>query len=169
MPVYAVAPSMCSRHEPPQDLFPIRSPLVVADFLLSHVRGKAFIEIGTRSGDVMACLSHYAGSATAVERAENYCKKLRERNLTVLCKDVETFTARTWPAGDVYYWWPDDAGGQSELWLQMTARAMRAQQRTGASVFIGFDAWWKPDMDNLRRLLRLYAPSPNLRAALSVG
>ena len=148
-PAYAVGQSVCTSFGPPVDLYPIRSPLVVADFLLPHVRGKTFCEIGTRNGDVLGCLAHYASSVTAVEMAEHYCEKLRDRGLGVACQNFESFTAKSMPAADVYYWWPADAGGQNELWLQMLARAMRVQRRH-AKVFIGFDAAWQPGMPSNR-------------------
>ena len=60
-----------------EDLYPVRSPLVVADFLAEHVRGKRFVEIGTRNGDVLSCVSHAASQVTAIEMDDKYCSKLR--------------------------------------------------------------------------------------------
>ena len=34
----------------PLDVYPIRSPLIVADFLLPYVRNRIFVEIGTPDG-----------------------------------------------------------------------------------------------------------------------
>jgi hypothetical protein len=42
------------------DDYPIRSPLAVADFLAPIVAGRRFTEIGTRNGDIMSCLAHFA-------------------------------------------------------------------------------------------------------------
>ena len=47
------------------------------------------------------------------------------------------------------------AGGQNELWLRIIARALR-QKQAPASVFIGFDSHWKPDMGVLPMLLQKY-------------
>ena len=55
------------------DLFPIRSPLIVADYLSNLVKGRSYAEIGTRNGDVMGCVSRYAASVTAIEMEEAYC------------------------------------------------------------------------------------------------
>jgi hypothetical protein len=138
------------------DVYPIRSPLAVADFLSQHVKGRTFCEIGTRNGDVMGCVSHFAKSVTAIEMDTNYCNKLRQRGFGVACQKVEEITAQQWPVADVYYWWPSDAAGQNELWLRLISRALRANNGARATVFIGFDAHWKPDMDVLPTLVQKY-------------
>ena len=137
------------------DLYPIRSPLIVADFLAEQVRGRKFCEIGTRNGDVMGCVAHYASSVTAIEMDEGYCKKLRARGFTVACDMFEQIPVSTWPVADVYYWWPSDAGGQNELWLRILARALRARGAR-ATVYIGADGHWKPDLQYLPELVRKY-------------
>ena len=137
------------------DLYPIRSPLAVADFMAEHVRGRTYAEIGTRNGDVMSCISRFAKSVTAIEMDPTYCAKLRSRGYGVACSKVEEISAAAWPVADVYYWWPSDAGGQNELWLQLISRALRAHGAR-ASVFIGFDEHWPPDMGVLPPLVRKY-------------
>ena len=101
-PVYAVAPSVC--HSLPNfqavDLFPIRSPLAVADFLGPRLRGHSFAEIGTRNGDVMSCLAHFAKEVIAVEMDEGYCRKLRSRGYTVVCQNSETIPLTDFPMAD---------------------------------------------------------------------
>lgn len=156
-PTWSVGPSVCHSFLgfTPIDLFPIRSPLAVADFLGPQLVGRSFCEIGTRNGDVMSCLSHFTSALTAVEMDQGYCKKLRDRGFGVACIDVETIPARDFPMADVYYWWPSDAGGQNELWLLLVARALRKQGRT-ASVFIGADNHWEPDMKYLPALAKRY-------------
>jgi len=139
----------------PADLYPIRSPLVVADFLASQVGGRSFCEIGTRNGDVMSCVSKFAKSVTAIEMDEGYCKKLRTRGFGVACQRVEDIATSDFPQADVFYWWPSDAAGQNELWLRIVARALRLQGRR-ASVFVGFDTHWQPDMGNMPGLVRKY-------------
>ena len=111
--------------------------------------------IGTRNGDVMGCVAHYAKSVTAIEMDETYCNKLRKRGYNVACDMVENIPVKTFPVADVYYWWPSDAGGQNELWLRMLARMLRARRAT-ASIYIGCDAHWKPDMDYFVPLVRKY-------------
>ena len=139
----------------PADLFPIRSPLVAADYIGSQVQGKAFCEIGTRNGDVMSCVSKFASSVTAIEMDPGYCAKLRSRGFGVACERVEDIPREDFPVAEAYYWWPSDAHGQNELWLRIVARALRAQGRR-ASVFVGFDTHWEPDMSNLPLLVRKY-------------
>ena len=137
------------------DLFPIRSPLAVADFLSAQVRGRAFAEIGTRNGDVLNCVSHFAKSVTAIEMDPPYCTALRARGFGVACKQFELILPDEFPLADVYYWWPSDAGGQNELWLRIIAMNLRLRGHR-ASVFIGCDSHWKPDMDTLPGLVSKY-------------
>ena len=186
------------------DLFPIRSPLIVADYLSVAARGRSFCEIGTRNGDVMGCVSRFARSVTAIEMDEGYCAKLRARGFGVACQRIEDIPIEDFPTADVYYWWPSDAGGQNELvrpqpppstslhlslhlsrprrplsgciatrasawvgsrplslsraraqWLRIVARALR-HKAARATVYVGFDVHWQPDMGVLPNLLRKY-------------
>lgn len=157
MEPWSARPSVCTSLPDfvPLDLFPIRSPLMVADYLATFVKGKNFAEIGTRNGDVMGCVSRFAASVTAIEMEPAYCRKLKDRGFNVACQRVETIEPKAFPAADVYYWWPSDAGGQNELWLRIVAHALKLQQRS-ASVFVGFDAHWAPDMSVLPDLVSKY-------------
>ena len=138
------------------DLFPIRSPLSVADYLSEQVKGRAFCEIGTRNGDVMGCVSHFAKSVTAIEMDPPYCRSLRARGFGVACKQVEYILPEDFPLADVYYWWPSDAGGQNELWLRIIARNLKVQGQHRATVYVGFDSHWQPDMQSLPDLVGKY-------------
>ena len=71
------------------DSYPTRSPLLIADYLISLVRGRRYVELGTRNGDIMACVSRFARTATAVEVNREYCRSARARGLQVLCQPVE--------------------------------------------------------------------------------
>ena len=137
------------------DLFPIRSPLIVADYLSVAAKGKSFCEIGTRNGDVMGCVSRFARSVTAIEMDQGYCTKLRARGFGVACQRLEDIPIEDFPTADVYYWWPSDAGGQNELWLRIVSRALR-YKTAKATVYVGFDVHWQPDMAVLPMLLRKY-------------
>ena len=86
------------------DTYPTRSPLAVADFLAPHLAGRSLCEIGTRNGDIMSCLSHFAREVTAIELDKEYCKKLSERGFRVLCKPIETLGHLDLGHCDVYYW-----------------------------------------------------------------
>ena len=100
------------------DSCPVRSPLLVADHLVEFVRDKTFFEVGTRNGDILSCLSRFAKVAYSAEIQPEYCEKLRQRNLTVLCSD---FTKLDFSSlsniPDVFFWWPMTADDQNEAWL----------------------------------------------------
>ena len=71
----------CTRLVPaPVDTSPIRSPQAVHSALASRVQGMTVAEIGTRTGDAMACFSAVARSAVAIELDAAYCSFLRERS-----------------------------------------------------------------------------------------
>lgn len=137
------------------DEYPIRSPLAVADFLAPIVSGRSFTEIGTRNGDIMGCLAHFARKVTAIELDANYCKKLRERGFEVVCRAVETVSATDLPAGDVYFWWPMWSPRQNEAWLRQLMQVHRDSGRR-AVAYIAHDSHWAPDMQTLKRLTPHY-------------
>ncbi len=88
------------------DVYPTRGPLLMADFLIARVRGRDFVEIGSRNGDLSACLAQFARKTTIVESERHYCRALAARNLTVMCERVTARNAEALlPAADVYFWW----------------------------------------------------------------
>ena len=113
------------------DPYPIRSPLIVADYLLPLVRGRRYAEIGAQAGDLLKCLSFYAEKVTAVERMKPMCRKLRSRGIEVVCEDLkaETLAAAAarnetlLPVADVYYWWMNP--GQNKVLLNLLATSQR--------------------------------------------
>lgn len=152
----------------PHDIYPMRSPLVVADFLVRklselhrHTKGKhlQYVEIGTRDGDNVACvaqLSHHtigpgAIIANAVEQSPRRCLALRNRSAVMLphgggfgviegSVNESTYRALL-PIADVYYYWMyPELNLPMIRWIDEATRE-RAQS---ASVFIGFD-WHFPD------------------------
>lgn len=101
-----------------KDLYPIRSPLVVADYVISHAKGRNVVEVGTRNGDLSACIAHFAHKFIAVEIEQSYCDSLRARGLHVLCKDWNKVNMDDdLPPVDVIMWfvWPPIL---SETWLR---------------------------------------------------
>ena len=51
------------------DIYPMRSPLIVADYLAELARGRQYAEIGTRDGDIVACVRGLgAARAYAIEQ-----------------------------------------------------------------------------------------------------
>lgn len=155
-PTFAPAASIC-RQLPgftTVDQYPIRSPLAVADFLAPIVKDRSFTEIGTRNGDIMGCLSHFAKRVTAIELDKVYCRKLRERGFTVICKAVETVPAAEL-LGDVYFWWPMWSPKQNEAWLRLLMSA-HAESGRHAVAYIAHDTHWPADMMTLKRLAPHY-------------
>ena len=86
------------------DHYPIRSPLVVADFLIHNVEGKTFAEIGTRNGDVSKCVAQFTKRAFAVEMEESYCRRLVQRGIEVECMRFEKVPDKRLVGVDVFFW-----------------------------------------------------------------
>ena len=137
-PIYAARPSACLTLPgfSPVDTYPIRSPLMAADFLAPLVAGKNFCEIGTRNGDIMSCVSHFAASVTAIEMDETYCTKLRERGYDdfKIVLNAEPAAARA--LVDAL-----DLDENLEILCDPSGAAGRA---------FGVSRGWKPDDDEIR-------------------
>ena len=170
LPTFGAAASRCDALPgfTAQDVFPVRSPLVVADHLIDLVQGKAFGEIGTRNGDIMGCVSRFAASVTAVEMDAQYCRALRARGFTVLCRDFMSLRPHEFPVVDVLYWWPQMSWAQNEAWMEHTAAAYEALNRT-VTVVVGFDSHWAADMVSLPRMMRKYRGSAVRRLLFDEG
>ena len=84
----------------PVDGSPSRSPLNVADYLLRETEGKTLTEIGSRNGDIPACITHFKvneeklPAPVSVELDREYCDKMRARGIEVRC-DPHRGVART--------------------------------------------------------------------------
>jgi hypothetical protein len=90
----------------------------VADYVISHAKGRNVVEVGTRNGDLSACIAHFAHKFIAVEIEQSYCDSLRARGLHVLCKDWNKVNMDDdLPPVDVIMWfvWPPIL---SETWLR---------------------------------------------------
>lgn len=140
------------------DESPVRSPLLIADHLIGLVDGKSIFEIGTRNGDILACVAHFAKHAYSAEIMPEYCTKLEERGLTVLCGDFMKQNLRELPTvPDVYFWWPMTANSQNDMWLTH----LRQQHSVlfpshRALAVIAFDHQWAEDEDNRVFMLAKY-------------
>lgn len=147
-PTWQPAPSICRSLVgfSTLDEYPIRSPLAVADFLAPIVAGKSFCEIGTRNGDIMACLSHFASNSTAIEVDEDYCKKLRERGYRIICKPIEEVAPAELAHCEVYFWWPMHPLIQNEKWLRQMLSTHR-ELGTSAELYVAHDSHWPEDME----------------------
>ena len=142
------------------DVSPVRSPLLVADHLVELVRDKIIFEVGTRNGDILSCVSHFAKMAFSAEIQPEYCEKLRQRNLTVLCGDFTTLNFSSLSSiPDVFFWWPMNADDQNEAWLSHVRQQLfnMTQNAHEHVVVIGFDHQWPPDMRNKELMLKKYA------------
>ena len=110
------------RNFTPVDTFPTRSPLIVADHLIPLVRGKTFVEIGTRNGDLFECVQNFAKRSYAIEMDRPYCAMLRARGHSVICEQLNASNAARilpWTPHDdhlggrlggkarplVFFWW----------------------------------------------------------------
>ena len=147
------------------DTYPTRSPLLLADYVIAaakrHSAGNV-VEVGTRNGDLSACIDHFVNKFTAVEMDESYCRSLRKRGLTVLCKDWHKVDMDEDIPGpvDVVFWfcWPPTL---SEPWLrrlwewrlQPRAAGKRARNTT---VLISFDGHVPEDMRYMPLLVAQY-------------
>ena len=80
-PLPASAAFNCSHvlSENLHDSFPIRTPLAVMTHVAHLATGKTFVEIGSRHGDLIECVSHVTRSAVSVEADARYCAALRQR------------------------------------------------------------------------------------------
>lgn len=140
------------------DEYPIRSPLSVADFLVPAVKNHSFCEIGTRNGDIISCLRHFSRTATAVEMDKDYCKKLRGRGISVICKPIEEVTESELGGCEVYFWWPMFANTQNEAWLSQLIN-MHKRLKSPATVYIAHDTHWDNDMATLPTLVNSHGGS----------
>ena len=153
----------CSTLVTPVDVAPIRSPQRVHSVIARHVQGKRVVEIGTRNGDGMCCMSQVASSAVAVELDAKYCDKLRARadalnstgahSFTVVCEDYRK--ARGLDA-DVFTWWqePPHLGNPTVLTM-LRGLQNDGQVRPDAEAILVFDEGWAEDMVDYAELQRL--------------
>jgi hypothetical protein len=143
---WTVRQSACTKHMQPYDIFPMRSPLVVADFLAERLRSsQAFAEIGTRDGDNIVCVSELAQVRTyAVEQSARRCQTLRERGgVDVIEAQVnETSHLQVIPDADVFYFWMELKVNRDLV--RWTHRALLARGRR-AVLFAGYDWHYKSD------------------------
>ncbi len=123
--------------------------MAVAEFLVPIVANRSFLEIGTRRGDISACLAKHAASSTAIEVYRKYCHALRQRGLSVLCSRVEDVPPEHLLAAEVIYFWPNEHLDQTPQWLHLLLRAFGGGGGRRARLFIGHDAAWPDDRQML--------------------
>ena len=89
------------------DVYPIREPMVVAEYMNPIALGKIFVEIDNpKSGDIAKCISKSARHTYVIENDKKNCLSLTSRNIDVICNQLNRFTYNTTLIkADVYYWW----------------------------------------------------------------
>ena len=92
------------------DAPPVRASYAVMDHVAALAAGKSFVEIGSRHGDLIDCVSHVTNSAVTIEADRTYCPTLRARAATSsgrfssVCAFFST-TLHPMPAADLYFTW----------------------------------------------------------------
>jgi len=142
------------------DSSPIRSPLAVAEHLIAHARGKVILEVGTRNGDILDCVSHFASKAFAVEINKEYCDQLSQRGLTVICDNFENIGLAEIPTmPQVFFWWPMAASSQNENWLEHARSLTDCATDTQTIAIIAFDNQWQEDVESKVSMRKKYPSS----------
>ena len=139
----------------PVDGSPSRSPLNVADYLLRETKGKTLTEIGSRNGDILACITHFKvneeklPAPVSVELDEEYCGKMRARGIEVRCDPIEDLGDDKLPISDYYFWWPMAAKSQNTAWLRHIGGVLQKKGiAKGKTAIIACDPQWAEDRDN---------------------
>ncbi len=142
IPMVAASPDTASTITPcdayithPRDLAPQRSPQAVHTALLPMFLDKSVFEIGTHSGDGLACFAQVATNATGLECSTKECAKLRaraqslreagRRSFDVVCADYR-LAPETMDA-DVFTWWQHPP----HLWNHRVLAELRLRQMQG--------------------------------------
>ena len=148
------------------DLYPTRSPLVVADFLAWRLAGKEVVEIGSRNGDILSCLQGLGVKRVeSIEGDHVYCKKLKARGLAVSCKMLTQANAKdSLPRADAYFGWLPggnfDGGGGVGHVMHLLMKELSTRPAK-ASIFLMFDASQPAEMTTLKQMLPRIAPQCN--------
>ena len=89
------------------DTFNTRAPMAVADALSQLTANKSFLEIGTRKGDIFACVAHSARKTIVVEAFGGYCKNIVQRSkpLGVVVRCPERFPTKGTLDADIMFTW----------------------------------------------------------------
>jgi hypothetical protein len=125
--------------------------------------GKTIFEVGTRNGDILACVARFASRAYSAEINAKYCPVLKGRGLTVLCDDFRKYDPADLPGlskgevPDVFFWWPMLADEQNEAWMLHIRDALwKNNLGAGKRVVIAFDHNWFRDRDNMKHMMDTY-------------
>lgn len=84
----------------------------MADYLIDVTKGKTLTEVGSRNGDIIACLTHHKTKVEglpapmSVELDREYCEKMKKRGIAVTCESITDLDEDAMPISDFYFWWP---------------------------------------------------------------
>ena len=140
----------------PVDTYPTRSPLLLADYVISKVGpGGSVVEVGTRNGDVSECIARSIRKYQAVEMEAAYCRSLRSRGIAVLCEDFNKLSLQGQQLSDtdafLWFVWPPE---MSEAWLRRLWE--HAASGKNMSVLVCYDTHIPEDMRYLPLLASHY-------------
>ena len=152
-------PINCTELIAPIDSHPVRSPQAVHSAIARHLAGLELVEIGTRSGDGMACFSQVARTAAAIEMDPMACKNLVERSrllgergrrsFTIKCEAYQKLSLDA----DVFTWWQQEPVLRNAEVLSHLRRQQRAGGiRPSAIAILLFENGFEEDMRSLRTL-----------------
>jgi len=135
------------------DMYPIRGPVALHDFVAAKSINKSIVEIGIRKGDSITCFSHYASKTTGIEMNLGDCAYAKSRtkspNVDILCGK--------WPQtnalGDLYFVWIW-APYIPEVWNGFVELFHQGQMNDNAEVL-----WWWDYIDDDVHHLYKYATS----------
>ena len=155
---YTARPSVCAsvRGWSTHDTYPQRSPLATIDYLARHVAGRSFCELGSRHGDISACLKPHARSVTVLEYQASYCDAIRRRGLEVVCESIYNVAGANpfrFPIADVYFFWVPHRA--VERWLKLLLNVSRSFPQA-ATAFVQLDSTNEVEAPHVARLARRY-------------
>lgn len=94
-----------------QDPVPIRAPFAVMERVAEMAANRTFVEIGSRHGDLIECVSHFTrGTAVSIEGDPKYCGELARRaslstnRWTSTCA-IFSRDLRPVPQAELYFTW----------------------------------------------------------------
>ena len=142
------------------DFPPVRSPQIVHTFIAQEVLGKSILELGTRNGDGISCISKTASTSAAIEYDISYCTKLKERakhnNLTYSVK-CEDFFKSTDLDADFITWWQQSPLRNDAVLRKLRSEQCRGRIRSSAQVILLFDESWPRDMKDFYSLKGIFS------------
>eukprot|EP00965_Chrysotila_dentata_P119474 3950086-Pleurochrysis_carterae.AAC.1 len=117
--------------------YPMRSPLVVADFLISRSLCGRVVEVGSRFGDIMSCVKPFASQVISIEVKPSYCTALRERGIDVLCEALSEANAkRLLPDAEIYFFWLDPNEISNMRFVKLIHNELVSRNQSAQVIFL---------------------------------